>query len=75
MEFKLGMKEDLCMAYILMLVSMTLTLMQGHSASAEEVNQCSIICTTKQVINIKLATTVRYFLLDVDCDFENVYMA
>ena len=36
MAFKLGMKVDLCMGYILMIVLMTLTLIQGHSGSAEE---------------------------------------
>ena len=35
MAFKLGMTADLCTAYMLMLVSMTLTLMQGHSGLAE----------------------------------------
>ena len=38
MAFKLGMTVDLRMAYILLLFSMTLTLMQGHSCSAEEKN-------------------------------------
>ena len=36
MTFKLGMKVDLCMACMRMLVPMTLTLMQGHSESVEE---------------------------------------
>ena len=36
MAFKLGMKIDLCMGYILMVVSMTLTVMQSHSGSADE---------------------------------------
>ena len=31
MEFKLGMTVDVCMAYMPMLVSVILTLMQGHS--------------------------------------------
>ena len=31
MTFKLAMSVDLCMAYMPMLISMTLTLMQGHS--------------------------------------------
>ena len=34
----------------------------------------SVISTSKQVISIKLATSVRYFLHDLDCDFENIYM-
>ena len=67
MAFKLGMTVDLCMAYnMLMLVLMTLTLMQGHSGSAEEQIQRATISTTKQVISINLATTVGY-------DFEHVY--
>ena len=33
---KLGMTVDLCMAYMFMFVSMTMTLMQGHSGSAGE---------------------------------------
>ena len=57
MAFKLGMKVDLCMGYILMVVSMTLTLMQGHSGSIEENIQLGIISTTKQAIKIKLAAT------------------
>ena len=39
MALKLGMTVDLCMAYMLMLVSTTLTLMQGYSGSAEETIQ------------------------------------
>ena len=35
MEFKLGLNVDLCMGYILVIVSMTLTLMQGHGGLAE----------------------------------------
>ena len=35
MTFKLSMKIDLYMGYILMVVSMTLTLMQGHIGSAD----------------------------------------
>ena len=50
------MTVDLYMAYnILMLVSMTLTLMQGHSGSAKDKNQCWIISTTKQATSIALA--------------------
>ena len=37
MAFKLGKTVDFCMASMLM--SMTLTLMQGHSGSAEANNQ------------------------------------
>ena len=38
MAFTLDMTVDLCMAYMLMLVSTTLTLMQGHSGSANAKN-------------------------------------
>ena len=38
---KLDMTVDiLCMVYLLMLVTMTLTLKQGHSGSAKDKNQC-----------------------------------
>ena len=36
MAIKLGTIVDLCKAYILMLGSMTLSLMQGHSGLAKE---------------------------------------
>ena len=39
-----------CIAYILMLVLMTLTLLQGHSGSAKAKIQCWIISTTKQAL-------------------------
>ena len=40
MAFKLGMTVDLCiMGYMLMLVTMTLTLAQGHSGSAKANHQ------------------------------------
>ena len=67
------MTVDLCMAYnyMLMLVFMTLTLMQGHSGSVKKKNLLSIISTTKQAISIKFAITVGLFVLDLD--FENVY--
>ena len=48
MVFKLGMAADVCMACMLILVSMTLTLMQGHSGSAKAKHQGWIISTTKQ---------------------------
>ena len=35
-----GMTVDLCVVYLVMLVSMTLTLMQGHSESAKANIQC-----------------------------------
>ena len=60
MAFKLGMKFDLCMGYTFMVVSMTLTLMQGHSGSAGKKNQFWIISTTKQAVHIKLAATVGH---------------
>ena len=53
MTFKLGMTIDLCMEYVLMLVSVTLilTLMQDHSGSAEEKIQRRFISATKQAIS------------------------
>ena len=58
------MRVNECMAYImLMLVSMTLTLTQGHSGSAQENNQRLIILTTKQVMSIELAKTVGHFYM------------
>ena len=51
MAFKLSMKVDLCMGYMLMVILVTLTLMQGHSDSAEEQIQLLIILTTKQVLS------------------------
>ena len=47
--------------YILMLVAMTLTLMQGHNGSAKDKNQRWIISTTKQARSITLATTLGHF--------------
>ena len=35
MAFKLGMAADVCMAYLLMLISVILTLMPGHRGSAK----------------------------------------
>ena len=88
MAFKLGILGGLCMAHnMLMLVSMTLAWMQGHSGSAEEKNQRLMISTCKPVISIELATTVGYIisielattvgyvLHDLGSDFENNYMA
>ena len=46
---------------MLMLVSLTLTLMQGHSVLAEEIIQHWIISTTiKQVVSINLAAMVGH---------------
>ena len=39
MAFNLGMTVDVDMAYMLLLVSMTLTLKQGHSGPAKAKNQ------------------------------------
>ena len=48
------------MAYLLMLVSMIMTLMQGHSGSTKAKIQCLIISTTKQATTVNLATTVGH---------------
>ena len=55
--FKLGMTADLRMPCVLMLVWMTLTLMQGHSGSANAQIKSVLLSATKQAISIKLATT------------------
>ena len=60
---------ELCMAYILMLVPMTL--MQGGSTKAKI--QRWIISKTKQAISIQLATMVGHVLSDLE--FASIYMA
>ena len=60
MAFNRGMTIDLCMAYMLRLVTMNLTLMQGHSGLADDKLQRWIISTTKQAISIKHAATVGH---------------
>ena len=69
------MTVDLWMPYILIIILMTLTLMQGHSGLAKAKNERCMLSATKQAISIKLATTVGHFLRDFDLDFANVYMA
>ena len=59
--------------YLLMLLSMILTLMKCVSGSAKAKYQRWMISTTKQAISVKLAATVGHFLSDLD--FENVYKA
>ena len=54
MAYKRGMAVDLCVACMLMLVLMTMTLMQGHSGSAKANIQCWIISKNKQATSIKL---------------------
>ena len=63
----------ICLYYV-MLVSMTLTLMQGHSGSANAKNQRSMLSASKQAISISAAAVGDYFLRDLDFDFANVYM-
>ena len=67
MTFKLGTMVDLSMAYVLMLVSMTLTLMQGHNGLACDKNQRWFISTT--IMHARLNCVSH------DLDFENSYMA
>ena len=50
---------------MLMLFSMTLTLMQGHSGSTKAKNQHCMLSETKQAVSIKLAATVGHFLSDL----------
>ena len=68
MAFPLGMAIDMHY-HLLMLVSMTLTLMQGHSGSARARIQCWTIPTTVRQTCYNQATVLR------NLDFENVYMA
>ena len=63
------MTVDLWMTYMPMLVSMNVTLMQGHSGSANPKNHRCMISAT---ISIKLSTTVGHFY--VTLTFANVYM-
>ena len=58
------------LGYMLMLVSMILTLIQGRSGTAKAKNQRCMLSATKQAISIRLATTVGYVLCDPD--FANV---
>ena len=59
---------------MLMLISMTFILMQGHSGSAKAKNQRCMLSVTKQaIISITLATTLGHSLRDLA--FANVYMA
>ena len=60
---------------MIMLVLMTLTLMQGHSALANAKNQRCMLSATKQAMSTKFATTVGHFLRDHDLYFENIYVA
>ena len=53
---------------MLMLVSITLILMQGHSGLAKVKNQYCMLSATKQAIIIQLATTVGHFFHDLDLD-------
>ena len=54
------MTVDLWMPYMLMIISTTLTLMQGHSGLAKAKNQHCMLSATKQAISIKLATMVGW---------------
>ena len=61
--------------YYILLVSMTLPLMQGHSGSAKTKHQRCMLLETNHAISINIATTVGHFLRDLDLDFATVYMA
>ena len=78
MTLKLGMTVDLWTAYMLILVSMNLTLLQGHSGSADEKNQRWIISATNQVslISIERARPffIFFFFLLHGLDLENMYI-
>ena len=69
--FKPGMTVDLLTPYMLILVSMTLTLMQGHSGSAKAKNQRCMLSATEP----KHCYNDMPFLRDRDLVFANVYTA
>ena len=58
--------------YMIMLVLVTLTLMQGHNGSAKAKNQHCMLSATKQAISMKLATKLDHLLRDLDLDCVNV---
>ena len=72
MSLTLGVNVDLYI-YMFMLVSMTLSLMQGHNGSAMQKSCVEHFSTSKQAISITLTATVGPFLRDLD--FANVYLA
>ena len=64
---------------MLILLSMTFTLMQGHSGSAEGTKNSVELSGQvnkyhRLYIRIKLATTVGHSILQ-ELDFQNIYMA
>ena len=67
--------------YMLMLVSMTLTLTQGHSGSAMAAKQISVELSRQLSKQQALSLVQRYagfvlvFIYICDIDFENDYMA
>ena len=73
MALNLGMTVDLCMAYLLMNVSMslTLTLIQGHIGSVEENN----VTAHDGRLMHDIYAHVRLDDLDLVLDFENVCKA
>ena len=74
MTFQFGMKVDLLrMTYMLMFVSMTLTLIQVHNRSAEE-NNINVIETAHGARRMHdlLYAHVPFDNLDLVLDFENV---
>ena len=76
MAFKRGTMVDLCLAYMLMHVLMTLTLIQGYSGLAEEYNIKAM--TFKVYITVDLCMTYAHVHLDdldLVLDFENVCKA
>ena len=70
LNLALTMTVALCMLWILILV--TLTMMKGHSGSADDKIQHWIILTTKQVIETLNFHKGRPFFLHY-LDFENIY--
>ena len=75
LHLKIGMRVNLWMPYMFILVLMTLTVMQVHSGSAKAKQSALHALGTQQAISIKTFYNGRPFFRDLDLDFANVYMA
>ena len=73
MTFKPGMTVDLCKGYLLMLISMILTLMHGHIGSASENKiwamdfklRMTVDFSISMTLTLTLETFVRFVLVEV----------
>ena len=73
MTFKFGMTVDLCMAYLLILVCMSWTLMHGHSLSSKANIQCWIISSTKQATSMFACYDGRTFFFTWPSLWKRLY--